>query len=177
MESLPPDREGLLLVRGPNRMLGYLGERERTAAALHEGWYVTGDLAVIDRDAFLAITDRVARFSKIGGEMVPHGRVEDALRSALERACAEIRDANDVELVVTSLPDERRGERLVVLHTPLACSLERWQAETLESGLPRLFLPRRSAYVEVAAIPYLGSGKIDLRAVRELARARAGADR
>ncbi|HEX8204062.1 MAG TPA: MFS transporter, partial [Isosphaeraceae bacterium] len=74
-EPLEPGREGMLLVQGPNVMRGYLGRADLTAAALRDGWYVTGDIGRIDEDGFLAITGRLSRFSKIGGEMVPHGRV------------------------------------------------------------------------------------------------------
>ena len=76
----PSDTPGLLLVRGPNVMQGYLGKPEKTAEVLRDGWYVTGDIAAEDEDGFLAITDRLSRFSKIGGEMVPHIKVEEELQ-------------------------------------------------------------------------------------------------
>ena len=63
---LPLGQPGLLLVRGPNIMQGYLGQPEKTAQVLRDGWYVTGDIAAIDEDGFLQITDRLSRFSKIG---------------------------------------------------------------------------------------------------------------
>src|SRR5678816_2873969 len=72
-------REGLLLVKGPNLMAGYLNQPERTAEVMRDGWYVTGDIASIDEDGFIFITDRLSRFSKIGGEMVPHLKVEEAV--------------------------------------------------------------------------------------------------
>jgi acyl-[acyl-carrier-protein]-phospholipid O-acyltransferase/long-chain-fatty-acid--[acyl-carrier-protein] ligase len=74
------DREGLLLVKGPNCMLGYLGELDKTAEVLRDGWYVTGDIAVIDEAGFVRITDRLSRFSKIAGEMVPHVKVEEQIK-------------------------------------------------------------------------------------------------
>src|SRR5258708_20579815 len=70
---------GLLLVRGPNIMLGYLNKPEKTAEVLRDGWYNTGDVARMDEDGFLRIADRLSRFSKFGGDMVPHIKVE-ALR-------------------------------------------------------------------------------------------------
>jgi acyl-[acyl-carrier-protein]-phospholipid O-acyltransferase/long-chain-fatty-acid--[acyl-carrier-protein] ligase len=169
-EILPPDTEGMLLVRGPNVMRGYLGEPERTAEAMRDGWYVTGDMAVLDRDAFLVITDRIARFSKIGGEMVPHGRVEAELLAVAERLLGASMGSTALEFGVTSLPDEQKGERLVVVHTRLGFSVEAWSAGLRESSLPKLFLPRSSNFVEIESMPRLGSGKTDLRAVREHAR-------
>ncbi len=113
------DREGLLLVKGANRMKGYLDEPERTAEAIRDGWYVTGDIATIDDAGFLCITDRLARFSKIAGEMVPHGRVEEQIQTLLNEQCS---------VVVTAVPDEAKGERLVAFYTdPDVTSYQLWE--------------------------------------------------
>ena len=101
-------KEGLLLVTGPNQMRGYLGEPELTRDALRDGWYVTGDIAAIDEDGFIRITDRLSRFSKIAGEMVPHMKVEERLQALLDEPHT---------CVVTSVPDAAKGERLVALYT------------------------------------------------------------
>ena len=82
------------------------GKRRREV--LRDGWYVTGDIAAIDEDGFLQITDRLSRFSKIGGEMVPHIKVEEKLH--------ELAGATEQTFVVAGVPDEKKGERLVVLH-------------------------------------------------------------
>ena len=111
-ETLQPlgiNQPGLLLVRGPNVMQGYLNQPEKTEAVLRDGWYNTGDIAMLDEDGFLRVTDRLSRFSKIGGEMVPHIKVEDKLH--------ELAAATEQMFVVTAVPDERKGERLMVLHT------------------------------------------------------------
>ncbi|MGH9666518.1 MAG: AMP-binding protein, partial [Bryobacteraceae bacterium] len=151
-EPLPPNQEGLLLLRGPNRMLGYLGQPERTAEVLEDGWYVTCDLATVDEDGFLRITDRLSRFSKIGGEMVPHLKVEEAIGQVI----------GDCPCAVTGIPDERRGERLVALYThPDLTPQQLWQALS-DAGLPRLCLPKLENIHEVASLPALGSGKLDL---------------
>src|SRR5271163_3437422 len=102
--TLGVDEPGLLLVRGPNVMRGYLGRPEKTAEVLRDGWYNTGDIAVVDEDGFLRITDRLSRFSKIGGEMVPHIKVEEKLQ--------ELADVAEQMFVVTAVPDEKKGERL-----------------------------------------------------------------
>ena len=81
-QPLPPNTEGMVLVKGPNVMKGYLGRDDLTETAMRDGWYVTGDLGVVDEDGFLKITGRLSRFSKIGGEMVPHGRIEEALNES-----------------------------------------------------------------------------------------------
>jgi acyl-[acyl-carrier-protein]-phospholipid O-acyltransferase/long-chain-fatty-acid--[acyl-carrier-protein] ligase len=159
----PPGQEGLLLVKGPNVMAGYLGRPDLTREVVRDGWYVTGDLAVIDEDGFITITDRLSRFSKIGGEMVPHLKVEEALHGAL--------GASEQVLAVTSLPDQDKGERLVVVHTLDDQALGRLQEKLLSLGLPNLWLPRKDSFLRVDRLPLLGTGKLDLRKVRELARA------
>jgi acyl-[acyl-carrier-protein]-phospholipid O-acyltransferase/long-chain-fatty-acid--[acyl-carrier-protein] ligase len=152
---------GLMLVRGPNVMRGYLGRPEETAKVLRDGWYVTGDIATMDEDGFVEIIDRLSRFSKIGGEMVPHIKVEEKLH--------ELIGAQGQVFVVTSGPDEKKGERLLVLHTLDDEQLQSCLAHLDQIGLPNLWIPRRDAFFKVDAIPYLGTGKLDLRKVRELA--------
>ena len=157
-----PGEQGLLLVRGPNVTPGYRGEPERTAQVLREGWYTTGDIASLDKDGFLTITDRLARFSKLGGEMVPHGRVEEALQQAHERRAG----ASELELAVVSVPDAAKGERLVVLHAHAKLDAHEWLAELANSGLPNLFRPREADFLALEALPRLPTGKLDLAAAR-----------
>jgi acyl-[acyl-carrier-protein]-phospholipid O-acyltransferase / long-chain-fatty-acid--[acyl-carrier-protein] ligase len=158
---LPIGQPGLLLVRGPNVMQGYLGRPDKTAEVLHDGWYVTGDVAAIDEDGFLQITDRLSRFSKIGGEMVPHIKIEEKLH--------ELAGATEQTFVVAGVPDEKKGERLVVLHKlapkPLQVCLEMLS----KCDLPNLWKPRPDQFFHIDAMPYLGTGKLDLRKVRDLA--------
>ena len=115
----------------------------------------------MDEDGFLRITDRLSRFSKIGGEMVPHGRVEEALHEAA--------GASVQVFAVTSVPDERKGERLAVLHTLDEALLPEILGKAAAAGLPNLFLPRRDHFVKVEKLPMLGTGKLDLREVRRTA--------
>jgi acyl-[acyl-carrier-protein]-phospholipid O-acyltransferase/long-chain-fatty-acid--[acyl-carrier-protein] ligase len=154
-------QSGLLLVRGPNVMQGYLGRREKTAEVLKDGWYTTGDVANIDEDGFLQITDRLSRFSKIGGEMVPHVRIEEKLH--------EFAGATEQSFVVTGVPDEKKGERLVVLHKMADGKLGPCLEQLAKSDLPNLWKPRPDQFFHVDAFPYLGTGKLDLRRVREIA--------
>ncbi len=157
---LPPGKPGMLLLRGPNVMMGYLGRPEKTAEVMRDGWYVTGDIVTCDDEGFVAIMDRLSRFSKIGGEMVPHVRIEDALH--------QLAGANARVFAVTAVPDKRKGEVLVVFHTleeeALRACLDRMQ----ELGLPNLWVPRRQHFFRVESFPSLGTGKLDLRRLKEL---------
>ncbi len=160
-EPVAAGSPGLLLVRGPNVMLGYLGKPEKTAEVLRDGWYVTGDIAAEDEDGFLTITDRLSRFSKIGGEMVPHIKVEEELQ--------ELAGATDQRFVVTAVPDGKKGERLVVLHTLPLAELQSVLDRLGESGLPNLWTPRPNQFFFVEELPHLGTGKLDLRRIKEMA--------
>ena len=158
------DRAGLLLVDGPNRMLGYLRDRDLTDAALRDGWYVTGDIATIDADGFIRITDRLSRFSKIAGEMVPHMKVEEQLQSLLREPHV---------CIVTAVADPVKGERLVAFHTDPDASAPALWDQLSASGLPKLWIPKREDLRYIDSVPTLGTGKVDLRAVRQLAVERA----
>lgn len=160
-EVLPMGTPGLLLVRGPNIMKGYLDRPDLTAKVMRDEWYVTGDIAAQDEDGFLEITDRLSRFSKIGGEMVPHIKVEEKLH--------ELAESSEQVFAVTSGPDEKKGERLLVLTTLPQDQLERCFERLSQLDLPNLWIPRANAFFMVEALPCLGTGKLDLRKIRELA--------
>jgi acyl-[acyl-carrier-protein]-phospholipid O-acyltransferase/long-chain-fatty-acid--[acyl-carrier-protein] ligase len=170
---LAPGEEGLLEVKGPNVMLGYLGEPEETARVLRDGWYSTGDIGRVEPDGFVVLTDRLSRFSKIGGEMVPHGLVEEELNAVLAR----LAPGDEGELAVTAVADERRGEELVVLHAQLGLDPAALAAGLAASQLPALFRPRPTHYLAVDELPKLGTGKLDLQALARLAAERLGAAR
>ena len=164
-EPLPPNEEGLLLVKGPNVMRGYLGQPEKTAEVIQDGWYETGDIARIDDDGFIKITDRLSRFSKIGGEMIPHLKIEQVISEILgEDTC-----------VVTAIPDEKKGEKLVVFYTANETTPSDLSRRLAESELPKLWVPRRENLYPIEEIPILGSGKTDLKQIRALALEMAGA--
>ena len=158
-EALPGNTPGLLLVKGPNRMIGYLSQPEKTAEVFQDGWYITGDLATIDDDGFITITDRLSRFSKIGGEMVPHIKIEEAISQIV----------GDGACVVTAVPDEQKGERLVVLYTRREITPAEIWDQLSRTDLPKLWIPKRENFYCVESVPVLGTGKTDLRAVKALA--------
>lgn len=160
---LPPETEGLLASRGPNTMLGYLNDPKRTAEVLVDGWYVSGDVGIVRADGFVQITGRVSRFAKIAGEMVP-----------LEKLDAELHDVlgqnHDRVLVLAAVPDDKRGERVIVMHLPpVAEELPNAFAKLRERGLPNLWIPDVRDCHAVEEIPTLATGKLDLQAVGQKA--------
>lgn len=166
-KELPYGEQGLLMTKGAHVMKGYLNEPQKTAEVLQGGWYKTGDAAVIDRDGFIFLKGRLgSRFSKIAGEMVPHEAVEERLQKAA--------GLSEQAFVVTAVPDEQRGERLVVLYTDFTGEIPALLAKAKEEGLPGLWTPAASSFYKVNAFPVLGTGKLDLKALRELAQKLAG---
>src|SRR5690606_30863703 len=115
---------------------------------------------------------RQSRFSKIGGEMVPHIRIEELLLRLTEDEANQ--DEPGVRLAVTAVPDPRKGERLIVLHKAFGRPVDQVLRELSEAGLPNLWIPDAEAFVEVDEIPVLGTGKLDLRGMKELAAEKAG---
>jgi acyl-[acyl-carrier-protein]-phospholipid O-acyltransferase/long-chain-fatty-acid--[acyl-carrier-protein] ligase len=160
--NLPPGSEGVIAVKGPQVMVGYLNRPEATAQVLRDGWYNTGDLGLVDADGFLKITDRLSRFSKIAGEMVPHVSVESAIM--------EITGVDEHHLAVTGVPDSKHGERLCVLYTDMGMAPGEVQHRLAGGPLPKLWIPSARDFLRVDAIPITATGKIDLRKLREIAR-------
>ena len=165
-KDLPIGESGMLLVKGPNVMQGYYKMPEQTAKVMRDGWYVTGDMAFIDADSFIHITGRLSRFSKIGGEMVPHIRVEELLQGLLAD------DEEKIAVAVTAVPDVRKGERLIVLHLPTEKSIDGVLKQLAAAGLPNLWIPDKDSFYQVDEIPLLGTGKFDLKAIKQLAEER-----
>ncbi len=153
------DEPGLLLVKGGNRMLGYLKRPELDREAFRDGWYVTGDIAAIDEDGFIRITDRLSRFSKIAGEMVPHVKIEETISRILD----------DQSCAVTAIPDEAKGERLVAFYTKKEVAPQEVWSKLCESELPKLWIPKRENIHCLEALPLLGTGKLNLRELKRLA--------
>lgn len=153
---------GIVAFRGDNIFSGYLKDPDKTAGAFHEGWFVTGDLGRFDEDGFLIIEGRLSRFSKIGGEMVPHGTVEARIVEAF--GCDE---TDGYAAVVMGVPDAAKGEQLVLLSTRDEITAEAVRAKLTELGLPNLWIPKVVRRVE--KIPVLGTGKLDLKAAKDLA--------
>lgn len=160
-EILGIDKPGLLMVKGPNVMLGYLNMAEETKDKLVDGWYNTGDIASIDAEGFITITDRLSRFSKIGGEMVPHLAIEEVLLEGIL--------THEHVLVVSSIPDPKKGEQMVVMYIEEFVDLQTLQQIAAKSDLPNMWKPKNTNYFKIKEMPTLGSGKLDMMKVRQLA--------
>ena len=167
-DQLGPNESGMLWISGPGVMAGYLNNSKATAEVIRDGWYKTGDVAIIDDDGFIKITGRMSRFSKIGGEMVPHLKIEEVLTEFLDATPND--DSDDHLLVaVTAVPDKKKGERLVVLYTATDKSVDEMQQSLKEAGLPNIFVPTPDSFFLVDKLPILGTGKLDLRGIKDLA--------
>ncbi|MEC9475730.1 MAG: MFS transporter [Planctomycetota bacterium] len=178
LEDVPPGNAGLLLIKGPSVMKGYLGADDLTSEAFLDDWYKTGDIAKMDDEGFLSITDRLSRFSKLGGEMVPHVLVEEALQELVDQHLdPDSEDGDESQVAVTAVPDDAKGEKLVVVHGPLPLEPSNLidQLRSKE-GLPNLWIPRADAFIEVGKIPTLGTGKVDLKALKQIATDAYGKD-
>ena len=169
-ETLGPGAVGMLWISGPNVMKGYFGRADLTAEVLKDGWYMTGDLGSIDEDGFLRIEGRLSRFSKIGGEMVPHVGIEEVLNRILGAT-----EEGGMRAAVTSVPDPKKGERLVVVHTPMSEEPRALRALLVQEGLPNLYIPSLDSWCEVSEIPVLGTGKLALQELHEIALEHVGA--
>jgi acyl-[acyl-carrier-protein]-phospholipid O-acyltransferase / long-chain-fatty-acid--[acyl-carrier-protein] ligase len=166
---LDPDSErpsslsstGLLQVKGPNIFAGYLGRPDLSESVLSDGWFNTGDIVRFDPDGFIHIVGRLSRFSKIGGEMVPHGTVEEAILATLDSE-----GFDQQPLAVVGIPDPVKGEELVLL-TILPLSLSELRPKLAAHGIPNLWMPKQIR--QIGQLPFLGSGKLDLKECQRLA--------
>jgi len=166
-EDMPPNGIGMIVAKGPSVMKGYYKQPEKTAEVLKDGWYTTGDVGRIDEDGFIWITGRESRISKIGGEMVPHILIEEEILNIL----AEGSDSESPEplVAVTALPHPTRGERIIVLYRDASLNPEEVVERMIAAGLPRIWIPRADGFIKVDSIPVLGTGKLDLAAVKRQA--------
>ena len=160
-QKLSLHETGMIWFRGVNIFEGYLDDPQRTADVLHDGWLKTGDIGRFDEDGFLYIEGRLSRFSKIGGEMVPHESIEHKIVDLLGLA------GRDERLIaIMGVQDEAKGEALILL-TATDVDLAQLRDKLRDGGVPNLWIPKRVCRVE--AIPVMASGKLDLRKCQDLA--------
>jgi acyl-[acyl-carrier-protein]-phospholipid O-acyltransferase/long-chain-fatty-acid--[acyl-carrier-protein] ligase len=168
-QPLPADRQGLIWLKGANIFPGYLGNPKKSEEVLtKDGWLRTGDVGRLDDDGFLFIEGRISRFSKIGGEMVPHETVEAGINKALGLDAEAER-----KIAIVGIPDVQKGEVIVLLSTIAGPALEQecidLRYKLMDAGFPSLWCPK--AIIPVAEIPVLASGKLDLKGCENLAHA------
>lgn len=161
-KPVPPDTEGLVFVKGPMVMQGYLNDQKLTDKVILDGYYNTGDIGKMDDAGYILICGRLSRFSKIAGEMVPHELVEGAIN--------EICHSTDRVIAVGGIPDPTKGEALLVLYTdqtPL--SPEEIVDQLRERSISNLWIPKVCNFHKIDHLPLLGSGKLDLSVLRQVA--------
>ena len=162
LESIPTGEDGLILIGGPQIMKGYLKMPEKTAEVIEviDGyrWYRTGDKGHLDKDGFLTIVDRYSRFAKIGGEMISLTIVEEEILDA----CND----NELEIAATCLPDQRKGEKIILLATN---NLDKNKLKKLLSVANVNPLYHPAQIIMVKEIPKLGSGKTDFGVTKKIA--------
>lgn len=162
MQTLAANADGLILISGTQVMMGYLNDQEKTKSVIVEldgrRWYKTGDKGHLDEDGFLTIVDRYSRFAKLGGEMISLGAVESEIKKVIIEP--------DVEMVAVNIPDEKKGEQVVLL-TNLAIDANELRKRLLAVNCNPMMIP--SAVHHVTAIPKLGSGKTDFSGAKTLA--------
>ncbi len=161
-EPLSLHTSGMIWLRGSNIFEGYLHNEEKTNEVMVNGWFMTGDIGRLDENGFLYIEGRLSRFSKIGGEMVPHETVETAVNQALE-----FKD-DERKIAIVGLPDEAKGEQLILLASE-EVNMTYLRTQLKVNGIPALWTPKK--IVEVDEIPMLASGKLDIKGCEEVAKA------
>ncbi|MEO0416608.1 MAG: hypothetical protein AAF226_16820 [Verrucomicrobiota bacterium] len=154
----------MIWLRGPNVFEGYLNEPEKTADVIINGWFKTGDIGRVDEEGFLYIEGRLSRFSKIGGEMVPHETVETAINQAMEYG------DDERQVAIVGVPDDAKGEALILLAKGGVDQAE-LRSKLLANGIPALWVPKK--VVDVESIPILASGKLDIKGCETVAKAGA----
>ena len=165
-KELKVNEEGMILISGIQVMKSYLDDEERTKKALKvinaKTYYITGDKGKLDEDGFLTIVDRYSRFAKIGGEMISLGAIEELISKFIEST------DNLIDFLVTSLEDEKKGEKIILLISNANKEfIQELKEKILKNFDNKLMIPSEIKIVE--EIPKLGSGKKDFAKAKYLA--------
>jgi len=168
MKELHTGEDGLILIGGPQVMKGYLNDEEKTSEVISEidgqRWYHSGDKGHLDPDGFLVIVDRYSRFAKLGGEMVSLSAVEETIRKAL--------GDEELDLVAVNVPDDKKGEKVILLISTEETAKD-LKKKLLDAEMNPLMIPAK--FINVNAVPKLGSGKTDFSTSKKVALGELGA--
>jgi acyl-[acyl-carrier-protein]-phospholipid O-acyltransferase/long-chain-fatty-acid--[acyl-carrier-protein] ligase len=167
--DLMPNEIGMIVAKGPTVMKGYYKQPDKTAEVVKNGWYSTGDVGKVDEDGFIWVTGRDSRISKIGGEMVPHILIEEEITKILSEGGADSESAEPL-VAVTALPHPTRGEQIIVLYKDESVNPAKVVERMIALDLPKIWIPRQDGFMKVDSIPVLGTGKLDLAAVKQMAK-------
>jgi acyl-[acyl-carrier-protein]-phospholipid O-acyltransferase/long-chain-fatty-acid--[acyl-carrier-protein] ligase len=170
--DLPPNEIGLIVAKGPTVMKGYYKQPEKTAEVIKNFWYTSGDVGKIDEDGFIWVTGRESRMSKIGGEMVPHILIEEEVAKILSASSGGDSESNEPMAAVTALPHPTRGEQIIVLYRDSLLTPVELIERMVALDLPKIWIPLVDGFIKVDSIPLLGTGKLDLAAVKRTAQER-----
>ncbi len=162
-ETLPPEKEGKIMVKGDLVMKGYFDDIEETSLRIKDGWYDTGDMGMIDQDGFIWHRGRLKRFVKIGGEMISLVKIETVLIDVLP---------NDIDCCVVEVPDFLKGAKIVVTVTQKID--EKKVLKKMAEKLSSIELPKQ--FLVIPDLPKMGSGKVDFRRVTEMVKATLAKD-
>ena len=169
-KELPLTERGMIWLKGANIFSGYVSKPEYNASIFRDGWFKTGDIGQMDLNGFITLGGRLSRFSKIGGEMVPHEGVELALTQILK-----LNPDEEVKIAITGVMDVQKGEALALLsalpeHSDPAREheiLSGLRSALMQMDLPALWAPRY--LIPVTGIPILPTGKQDLSSCKAIA--------
>jgi acyl-[acyl-carrier-protein]-phospholipid O-acyltransferase/long-chain-fatty-acid--[acyl-carrier-protein] ligase len=168
-EDLPPNGIGMIVAKGPTVMKGYYKQPDKTAEVVKNGWYSTGDVGKVDEDGFIWVTGRESRISKIGGEMIPHILIEEEITKILLENENTHSESTEPIVAVTALPHLTRGEQIIVLYKDAKVNPKNLIDRMIAQGVPRIWIPRAEGFIKVDSIPVLGTGKLDLAAIKRMA--------
>lgn len=158
-KDLPPNTPGEVVVRGYSVMKGYYNMPEATALAIDkDGWYHSGDIAVVDEDGYFHITGRCKDMIIRGGENIYPKEIEEFLYTH-----PKIKDVQ-----VVGAPDKKYGEEIcacVILKEGMETTVEEIQ-EYVRANMARHKVPRYILFID--SFPMTASGKIQKYKLREM---------
>jgi fatty-acyl-CoA synthase len=161
-DALPDGAEGELASCGPTTMLRYWDKPAETAAALRDGWLLSGDLGFVGADGYLRVTGRSKELYKSGGELVMPKEIEELLSA----------DDDISQVFAIGLVDDRWGEIgcAVVVPAPGVALREEDVIERCRRRLARFKVPKAVVFIDAAELPTTPTGKVQKYRLVDVAR-------